>query len=66
MVLQNHLDVLKDEPGSCDETCVTSSDDGSQVIDIKVEEDSDIQEAECPELVTSPLTEAEHEVYHVK
>ena len=65
MVLQSHMDVLKDEPGSCDEACVTSSDDGSQVIDIKVEEDSDVKEDDGPELVTSPLTEAEHEVSHV-
>jgi hypothetical protein len=65
MVLQSHMDILKDEPGSCDETSVTSSDDGSQVIGIKVEEDNDMKEEDGPELVTSPLTEAEHEVSHV-
>jgi hypothetical protein len=65
MVLQSYMEVLKDEPGLCDETCVTSSDDGNQVIDIKVEEDNDVKEEDGPELVTSPLTEAEHEVCHV-
>jgi len=65
MVLQSHMDVPKDEPGSCDEACVTSSDDGNQVIDIKVEEDSDMKEDDGPELVTYPLTEAEHEVSHM-
>jgi len=65
MVLQSHMDVPKDEPGSCDEACVTSSDDGNQVIDIKLEEDIDMKEEDVPELVTSPLTEAEHEVSHM-
>jgi len=65
MVLQSHMDVPKDEPGSYDEACVTSSDDGSQVIDIKVEEDSDTKEDDGPELVTSLVTEAEHEVSHM-
>jgi hypothetical protein len=65
MVLQSHMDVLKDEPGSCNEECVTSSDDGNQVIDIKVEEDSDMKEDGSPEMVTSALTEAEHVVSHV-
>jgi hypothetical protein len=64
-VLQSHVNVLKGEPVSSDEACVTSSDDGGQVIDIKVEEDSDVQEGECPELVMCPLTEAEHEVCHM-
>ena len=65
MVLQSHMDVPKDESGACDEACVTSSDDGNQVIGIKLEEDSDLKEEDGPELVTSPLTEAEHEVSHV-
>jgi len=62
MVLQSHMDVLKDEPGSCDEACVTSSDDGTQVIDIKVEEDSDVKEENDSEQIKSPVTWTESEV----
>jgi len=62
MVLQSHMDIPKDEPGSCDEACVTSSDDGSQVIDIKVEEDSDVKEENDLEQIKSPVTGAESEV----
>jgi len=62
MVLQSHMDVLKDEPGSCDEACVTSSDDGNQVIDIKVEEDNDIKMENDSEEIKSPVTGTESEV----
>jgi len=62
VVLQSHMDVLKDEPGSCDEACVTSSDDGNQVIDIKVEEDSDIKMENDSEQIKSPVTGTESEV----
>ena len=65
MVLQSHMDVPKDEPGLFDEACVTSSDDENQVIDLKVEEDSDVKEDDGPELVTFPVTEVEHEVSHM-
>jgi len=56
------MDIPKDEPGSCDEACVTSSDDGSQVIDIKVEEGSDVKEENDLEQFRSPVTGAESEV----
>ena len=62
VVLQSHMDVLKDEPGSCDEAYVTSSDDGNQVIDIKVEEDSDIKMENDSEQIKSPVTGTESEV----
>jgi hypothetical protein len=65
MVLQSYMEVPKDERGLSGETRVTSSDDGNQVIDVKVEEDSDVKEDDSPELATFPLTEAEHEVCHV-
>jgi hypothetical protein len=61
MVLQSHMDVLKDEPGSCDEACVTSSDDESQVIDVKVEEDSDVKEDDL-EQIRSSVTRTKSEV----
>jgi hypothetical protein len=53
-VLQNCLDFLKVEPGSCSESCPTSSHDGNQISDIKVEED--------PVSVTFPGIKPEHEV----
>jgi len=62
MVLQSHMDVPKDEPGSCDEACVTSSDDGNQVIDIKLEEDGDVKEENDSEQIKSPVTGTESEV----
>jgi len=62
MVLQSHMDIPKDEPGSCGEACVTSSDDGNQVIDIKLEEDSDVKEENDLEQIKSPVTGTESEV----
>jgi hypothetical protein len=61
MVLQYFVDFLKPEPGSSSETYPTSSHDGTQVIDIKVEV-SDAQEVEDPLLITLPEIKAEHEV----
>jgi hypothetical protein len=61
-VLQSHVNVLKGEPGSCDEACVTSSDDGGQVIDIKIEGDSDVKEENDSERKESPATETTSEV----
>jgi hypothetical protein len=61
-VLQGHVGVPKDEPGSCDEAYVTSSDDGNQVIDIKFEEDSDVKEENDSEQIESPGTGTKSEV----
>jgi len=54
MVLQNCTDLLKAEPGSCSEECITSCLDESEVTDIKVEVD--------PALLTHPEIKSEHEV----
>jgi len=62
MVLQSHMDVPKDEPGSGDEACVTSSGDGNQFLFIKVENVTDIKEEDGTEPVTSPVIKTEHEV----
>jgi len=43
VVLQNTLDILKVERDSCSETYLTS-DDGNEVSDIKVENDTDVRE----------------------
>jgi len=57
VVLQNCTDVLKAEPGSCSEECITSFLDESEVTDIKVEVD--------PALLTHPEIQSEHEVSFV-
>ena len=38
LLLQNCMDLLKVEPGSCSEACLTSSHDENRVTDVKVEE----------------------------
>jgi hypothetical protein len=58
MVLQNCMDLLKVEPGSDIETCH----DGNQVIDIKAEIASDIQEEEDPMLIPFPVIKVQQEV----
>lgn len=47
IILQNCTDLLKVEPDSYHEACVTSSHDGIEVINIKVEV-SETEEAEGP------------------
>jgi hypothetical protein len=54
MLLQNCMDILNVEPGSVSETCPTSSHDGDQIIDVKVEED--------PVPIPFKEIKAEHEV----
>ena len=46
VVLQNRMDLLKGDPGSSNETCVTSILDGNEVIDAKAEMFSDMTEEE--------------------
>ena len=52
LILQNCMDLLKVEPGSCSETYLTSSHNENQVVDIKVEDSSvgegDEEEEEDP------------------
>jgi hypothetical protein len=57
VVLQNCMDFMKVEPGSDSETCH----DGNQVIDMKAEDVTDMQEDD-PVLMTSPVIKAEQEV----
>jgi hypothetical protein len=61
VILQNCLDLLKAEPGSYSETCVTSSHDGNQVVGMNIEEVRNVQEDEDP-LLMSPVIKVEHEV----
>jgi len=59
VVLQNCMDTLKSEPGPCTGTGLMSSDEGNQVVVIKVEEVTDIKAEEDPEPTTSPLIKTE-------
>jgi hypothetical protein len=62
VVLQNCLDSQKDEPRAHSEACPSSSPDGVQAVNIKVEEFSDVEDREDPVPVTVVGIRAEHEV----
>jgi hypothetical protein len=47
VLLQNCMDFQKDMQGSCSESCPTSC-DANQIVSIKVEDVSDIEEEEDP------------------
>jgi hypothetical protein len=61
VMLQNCMGLIKDEPGSDSEACVTALDDGTEEGNIKVEETLDIKE-ENSEGLTCPTMEAKPEV----
>jgi hypothetical protein len=61
VVLQNCMGLIKDEPDSGSEACVTALDDGKEEGNVKVEETLDIKDDNLEEL-TSPTVEAEPEV----
>ena len=49
VVLQNRMDLLKGELGSCNKTCVTSTVDGNTVASIEAERVSSVTEEEDQE-----------------
>jgi stress-induced morphogen len=51
---ENNPDLLKVVPSSCCETCLTTSEDGNEIISIK-EETTDTQEGEVPLRVSLPI-----------
>jgi len=59
-VLQNCMDCVESETGSCSETCVRDDVVGTEVVWIK-EEPIDVED-EIPEAMTSPSLMTEHEV----
>jgi hypothetical protein len=61
VLLQNGMGLIKDEPDSGSEACVTTLDDGTEESNIKVEETLDIMEENLEEL-TCPTVEVEPEV----
>jgi hypothetical protein len=64
LVLQNCMDLVKAEPGSCSKTWLTSSHDENLVIDMKVEEDTD-EEEEYPVSMVFAAVKSENEVCSV-
>jgi hypothetical protein len=60
--LQNCMDIPKSEPGSYTGTCQMSSDDGNQVVAIKLEGVTDVKVEEDPGLAKSTGLKAEHAV----
>jgi hypothetical protein len=65
MVLQNCVDSLRSGPVSCSETCLRSSGDGNEIIDIKVEDPTGIKEEELPEPILLRTIKMEPEVSFV-
>jgi hypothetical protein len=62
VVLQNSMGLLNSEPGSSDETHVTSTLDGIEVIGIEAERVSEMSEVVDQETVTIPAINAKPNV----
>jgi len=62
VVLQNSMDLLNSEPGSSNETRVTSTVDGKEVTGIEAERVSDVSEVADQETTTIPGIKTEPNV----
>ena len=62
VVLQNSMDLLEGELGSCSKTCVTSTPGGNQVTDIEAVWVTDIKKEEDEESTTIPEIKTEPNV----
>ena len=62
VVSQNRMDLLNGEPGSSNETRVTSTVDGKEVTGVEAERVSDISEVADQETVTIPAIKTEPNV----
>jgi len=62
VVLQNSMDLLNSELGSCNETRVTSTVDGKEVTGVEAERVSDVSEVADQETVTIPAIKTEPNV----
>jgi len=62
MVLQNRMDLLNSELGSCSETCVMSSHERNEVPGINVERVTDMTEEDDQEPTTIPVIKTEPNV----
>ena len=65
VVLQKREDLLRSEPGSCDETRETSTRDGNEVFGIEAERVSDISDVVNQENMTIPAVKTEPDVSYV-
>ena len=65
VVLQNRMDLLQSDPGSCDKTRVTSTLDGNEVFGIQAERVSDISDVVNQENMTIPAVKTEPDVSYV-
>jgi hypothetical protein len=65
VILQNCMDLLIAERGSCSEKCLAPCHDKDVVIDMKVKEDADAEKVEDPLKITHPAMKSEHEVSFV-
>jgi hypothetical protein len=57
-----NVKVEEDTDDSCSEACLTSSDDTHEIVSIKVEADTDIQEENVSESIAFPVIQTEPEV----
>jgi hypothetical protein len=63
VILQDGTNVLKVEPASCCETCLTDTHEGHDVAaDIKLERETEVEDEEDPLLIASPDIKTELEV----
>ena len=62
VLLQNTMDLLQGEPCSCDETGVTSTLDGNELIGAEAERVSEVSEVADQETVTIPAVMTEPNV----
>jgi hypothetical protein len=66
LILQNYMPVVKAEPVSYSDNCITSNsngdDDNNQVMDVKVEEDTLVEVEQNPIPITSKPMKSEVEV----
>jgi hypothetical protein len=65
VVVQISMDLAKDESGSCSKTCLTSAGDPHEVLNMKVEEGTDVDEEEIPMPVFCEVKVEQDEVSYV-
>ena len=56
------MGLVKVEPGSTTERCLTSSDDEIELVGIRVEEGTGVEEEQNHVAITFPSVKSEHEV----
>jgi hypothetical protein len=59
LILQNCVDIVRDEHGSCTEMYPTSSGDGKQFVFVNIDDVTHIKQEDDPELTTSTVIKTE-------